>query len=134
MEKVINFNDSLKDTYLDIDKSNGEVFDISPERLNFIIKEKEKEELQLKSKYKNVNKIDCISYDCFWGYIQEIILTSNSGLFTKMLENIIRFRINYYGGVTSYNLIKLYENDKLVDEFKIYYNSLKVVSNVECKI
>lgn len=134
MEKVFNFNDSLKDVHLDIDKSSGEVFDISPERLNFIIKEKEKEELQLKSKYKNVNKIDCISYNCFWGYVQEIILTLNSSLFTKMLENIIHLRINYHECVTSYNLIKLYENDKLVDEFKISYNSLKVVSNVECKI
>ena len=117
---MINFNDLSKGIYTDIDESNEQLLDISPKRLNFIEKEKEELQLKLKSKYKTVNKIDCFSYDCFWGYIQEIILTSHSSLFTKMLESIINYQINCCEKATSYNYIKLYNNYELIDKVKIY--------------
>lgn len=120
MAKMINFNDLSKGIYTDIDESNEQLLDISPKRLNFIEKEKEELQLKLKSKYKTVNKIDCVSYDCFWGYIQEIILTSHSSLFTKMLESIIDYQINRCKKATSYNYIKLYNNYEPIDKVKIY--------------
>ena len=124
MVKLINFSDLSKDTYIDINKSDAEILEISPEQRNLIEKEKKELQSRLMSKYKNVDKINCTSYACFQGYVQEITITSHSLLFDKAIEKIIDYQVNHNCFKTSYDLVELYNDNELIDEFKIPYNSL----------
>ena len=123
MAKLINFDDLSKDIYINIDESNEKLLDINTERLNLIKKEKKELQSRLMSKYKNVDKIKCTSYACFQGYVQEITITSHSPLFDKAIEKIINYQVNHRCFQTSYDFIKLYSNNELVDEYKIPFNS-----------
>lgn len=127
MAKLINFSDLSKDVYIDIDKSDGEIFNISAETLNIIEREKNELRLRLMSKYKVVDKIDCTSYDCEQGYVQEIIITSHSILFDKAIKKIIDYQVNHCCFKTSYDLVDLYNGNELIDEFKIPYRSISSI-------
>lgn len=120
MAKLINFDD----LYINIDKSDREVFDIDTERLNLIKKEKKELQSRLMSKYKVVDKINCISFDCFNGYVQEITITSHSPLFDEAIKKIIDYQVNHCCFNTSYDLIKLYNGNELVDECETPFNLL----------
>lgn len=124
MAKLINFDDLSKDIYINIDESNGEIFDIDAETLNIIEREKKELQSRLMSKYKNVDKINCISFDCFNGYVQEITITSHSPLFDKAIEKIINYQVNHRCFQTSYDFIKLYNDNELVDECETSFNLL----------
>lgn len=125
MAKLINFDDLSKDIYINIDESKWKkLLDINTERQNLIEKEKKELQLRLLSKYKVVDKINCISFDCFNGYVQEIIITSHSPLFDEAIKKIIDYQVNHCCFNTSYDLIKLYNDNELVDECKTSFNLL----------
>lgn len=124
MAKLINFDDLSKDIYINIDESNGKLLDINTERQNLIEKEKKELQLRLLSKYKVVDKINCISFDCFNGYVQEIIITSHSPLFDEAIKKIIDYQVNHRCFQTSYDFVELYNGNELVDECETSFNLL----------
>lgn len=124
MAKLINFDDLSKDIYINIDESNEKLLDINTERLNLIKKEKKELQSRLMSKYKNVDKINCISFGCFNGYVQEITITSHSPLFDEAIKKIIDYQVNHRCFQTSYDFVELYNGNELVDECKTSFNLL----------